>query len=410
MALYTYLAKDQYGHNIQEQAEAFNENQLLDSLYQRQLIVVSIKEAKGPVGLRTKKASGKRAGFDKKVKLFDMLLFTSQLSAMIDSGIPLLSSLRSLGKEMKNKELKQVVEQVRQDVEAGGSFHEALANYPKTFSEIFVNLVMAGEMSGNLSKVLEQYSIYLEKTVVLRRKIKSAVSYPIVIISIALLMVVGVIWKLVPIFKATYDDFGVKLPLPTQILININNVARDHFLLFLFIAAGISAGFIAIGKTVKGRLFFDTFKLNMPIFGSLLTYATMARFARTLSVLVGSGVPILQSLDICATISGNRLIEKAINKSQLAIQEGVGIADAFKRTKVFPEIVLQMVDTGEQSGQLDKMLLRAAGFYDQQAEAAASALTTVLEPVLIVIVGFVIGFILIALFLPIFMLGQVFAA
>lgn len=410
MSLYNYSAKDMYGNNIKNQEEAVNEAELMETLHDRGLVVISISESRGgkdKYKIKKKKISNLSI-FKEKVKLSEMVAFSSQLSAMIGAGIHLLSALDGLSKEMRNQTLKDALEQTRRDIKEGSAFHSALAKHPKVFATIFVHLVRAGEVSGNLDVILNQYSGYLQRTSQLRGKVRAAVTYPIFILSFAMLMVIGMVWKLVPMFQKTYEEFGVDLPLPTRMLVSMSDGIRNHTFLFLLISIGIILLVRSFGRSGKGRIWIDNFKLNMPVFGLLLKYATMSRFARTLGILIGSGLPILECLEIVGRVSGNTVIEKALFNSRLAIQQGSGVAEALRASGAFPEIIIQMVDTGERTGKLDSLLLKSAEFYDQQAEETASILTSLLEPVLIIFLGAIVGFILISIFLPIFMLGKAF--
>ncbi|MFH0918216.1 MAG: type II secretion system F family protein, partial [Candidatus Omnitrophota bacterium] len=343
---------------------------------------------------------------DKKIKLDDLVVFSRQLATMIDAGIPLVNALGILAEQIENVNLRGVVGQVREDIEGGTSFCDALAKHPLIFSDLFVNMVKAGEASGMLNEILDRLATFMEKQAALNRKIISSLVYPAVVVSMAIIITAVLLIKVVPTFKGIFDSLGGTLPLPTQVLIFISDLLRKYFL-FLMILLGVSAFlFKRILKTEKGRYRFDRFTLKVPVFGTLLRKLAVAKFSRTFSTLVKSGVAVLSALDIVSKTSGNKVVEEAVVNCSKSVRNGEPISRPLAKSGVFPPMVTRMISVGEQTGQLEKMLSKIADFYDDQVDAAAGALTSLIEPLVIAFLGIVIGGIVIALFLPIFKISQ----
>jgi len=396
MATFQYTAKDHNGRTVIGVVDAPNETEAANTLHNKMLIVVSIKEVKNK-GFKAAKV---------KIKLDDLVVFSRQLATMIDAGIPLVQALGILAEQVDNKSLQAIVVTVRQDIESGMSFCDALSKHPSVFSELFVNMSRAGEASGMLDEVLDRLASYLEKTAALQRKISSSLVYPAVVMVMAFLITAVLLLKVVPTFKGIFDMLGGTLPFPTMVLIMVSDIFRKFFI--WVVIGGIIVGVLFkrwIG-TPKGRLKFDAFKLKVPVLGPLFQKVAVAKFSRTFSTLVKSGVSVLNALDIVGKTSGNKVIEQAISNARNAVREGEPIADPLSRSKVFPPIVCRMVGVGEQTGQLEKMLSKIADFYDEQVDAAVSAMTSLIEPLVIAFLGIIIGGIVIALFLPIFKLTE----
>jgi type IV pilus assembly protein PilC len=343
------------------------------------------------------------------VALDDLVVFSRQLATMIDSGMTLVSSLDILKNQTENKMLSQIIHQLYNDVETGKSFCDAIAKYPTAFSEFYINMIKAGEASGTLDAVLERLAVYLEKTAALRRKVQSSLVYPAVIVSMAVLITSVLLIKVVPTFKSIFETLGGKLPLPTQILILISDCFRQSFLALIIIMIALLFLLKRYIATPKGRYLFDKLILRLPIFGTLFLKAAVARFTRTFSTLVKSGIPILNALEIVAKTSGNKVIEEAIENSRQAVRQGESISGPLERSKVFPVMVVRMIGVGEKTGELEKMLGKIADFYEDQVDSAVSGLTSIIEPVVIAFLGIVIGGIVIALFLPIFKISELVA-
>ena len=394
MPNFKYTAKDQQGKTVSAILEAKDKTNLVDLLRKRGLIIISIEETKR--GILT--AGSAKAKF----KMEDLVIFSRQLATMVDSGIPLVQALDVLAEQIEKPGFKAVVASLRDSIETGSSLSEALGRHPRIFSELFVNMVRAGESSGMLDDILERLADYLEKTSALQRKVKSSLTYPALVISMAVIITSVLIFKVVPTFKGIFEGLGGQLPLPTQILINFSDLARHSAPLLL--AGLFLLGFIfrRIIHTEKGRMRLDKTMLRLPILGILLRKVAIARFASTLSTLVKSGVPILGSLEIVAKTSGNKVIELAVNQVRTNIREGENIAEPLARSGVFPPMVTRMIAVGEQTGELEKMLSKISDFYGDQVDTAVSGMTSLIEPIIIVFLGLVVGGIVMAMFLPIF--------
>ena len=397
MPTYQYTAKDKTAQTVTGIMEAANENDLVQILHKKQLVVVSVKPVKKT--LVTRRISGK-------IKMDDLVVFSRQLATLIDSGIPLVSALGILIDQVENASLKNIVLKVRQDVESGLSFCESLIKYPRVFSTFFVNMVRAGETSGMLDEVLERVATYLEKIAALTRKVKSSLVYPAVVLTMAVLITAVLLLKVVPTFKGIFDMLGGRLPLPTLILIAISDGLRKFFIFIVFAFVILTFLIKKYIGTEKGRYNFDQLLLKLPLIGMLFRKVAVAKFSRTLSTLVRSGVSILDALSIVAKTAGNKVVEKVVNNSLHSVREGEPIAQPLARSKVFPPMVTAMIGVGEQTGQLETMLSKIADFYDDQVDAAVAGLTSMIEPLVIAFLGIIIGGIVIALFLPVFQITQ----
>jgi type IV pilus assembly protein PilC len=406
MPIYTYTAKHESGENVRGYLEAADENQLIELLHQRSLVALGFRERKMGRPSRDR-PSGGVSFLQPRIKLTEILLFSNQLAAMVEAGLPLLRCLKSFSKEIENRHFRRILETVSSEVEEGNTFHGALAKHPRAFGSLFVNMVRAGEISGRLDQALNQLSNYLERMADLRRKLVSAITYPAFLILFTIGAVVFLVVQVVPVFQRIYGGFGAKLPAPTRMLLAISSGTRENALLILLVIVAVVVTCTLILRGTRGRYLFDRYKLKLPLFGPLMRKYALVKFTRTLGVLINSGVPILASLDLVADTAGNRFLEKAIRESSIAIERGRSLAESMsERRAVFPEMVVQMTATGEESGALDKMLAKVASFYERQMEATIAALTSLLEPVLIVVIGGVIGSILLSIFLPIFRMGR----
>lgn len=400
MGTYQYNAKDKSGHTVTGVLDAAAENEIAEILHKKDLIIISIQPVKHKKAV---KSTGK------KIKLDDLVIFSRQLATMIDAGIPLVQALGILGEQIEDPGLRNIIISVRKDIESGVNFCDALAKHPKVFSELFVNMTRAGEISGMLDDVLDRLASYLEKTAALNRKISSSLVYPEVVVSMAILITAILLLKVVPTFKGIFESLGGKLPLPTLVLIGISEAARKYFLLVvgMFFLGGITVKKYI--NTERGRYNFDAQKLKLPVIGELFQKVALAKFARTFATLIKSGVAALNALDIVAKTAGNKVIEKVVLATRDSVRDGEPIAVSLSKDKVFPPMVCRMIGIGEQTGQLEKMLSKIADFYDEQVDAAVSGLTSMIEPVVIAVLGVVIGGIVIALFLPIFKITELIA-
>ena len=408
MPLYSYTGKRGDGRNVRGDLEAISELEVIETLHQRNLTVLDIVEKKRvpEKGLEGRFSMGAPL-FGGGVKHDEVLLFASQMSAMVESGLPLLRCLTSFGNEVENPQFKSVIDSVSIDVEEGSTFFDALSKHPKVFSKLFINMVKAGEVSGRLDQTLAQLASYLERTANLRRRVKAAVTYPLFLIGFTAFAIIILVAKVVPVFQKIYTGSGVNLPVPTRILIASSVAIRDYYWLLLLIAAGIGLLMYFQLQTEGGRFFWDKQKLRIPILGPLMRKYSLTKFTRTLGVLINSGVPILAALDLVAETADNKMLEMAISESSTSIEQGSGFAEALgERRGVFPEMVIQMSATGEESGTLDNMLSKVSNFYEQQIEASITTLTTLIEPILVIFIGTVVGGILLSIFLPIFKMGR----
>ena len=340
------------------------------------------------------------------VQLKDIVVFTRQFATMIDAGLPLVQCLEILGSQQDNPTFKKKILEIKHEVEGGSTFSEALSKHPKLFDSLYVNLVAAGEVGGILDTILNRLAKYMEKAAALRRKVKGAMVYPISVTVIAAMVVMVMLVKVIPVFEKMFADFGGALPGPTAKVIAISHFMQAYYVHFGVGIVLMVMAYRFITSKPKGRLFFDSVFLKTPVFGGLLKKVAVARFARTLSTMLSSGVPILDALEIVARTAGNMVVENEILRTKASIAEGKTIAEPLMESKVFPGMVTQMVAVGEQTGAMDSMLAKIADFYDEEVDAAVDALTALLEPVMMVGLGGTIGGLLVAMYLPIFKIAE----
>lgn len=346
-------------------------------------------------------------GFGEKVKAKDVVVFTRQLATMIDAGLPIMQSLEVLAQQTPNKTFAKAIKQIKADVESGSPFATALAKHPKIFDDLYTNMVSAGEIGGILDTILARLAAYMEKAVKLKAKIKGAMIYPASIVTVAVAVTAILLIYVIPVFADMFSSFGKELPLPTQIAINLSYVTIAYL---KYIIAAVAGSVFAIRlwyRTERGRYAIDGLLLKLPIFGDIFRKAAVARFTRTLSTLISSGVPILDSLSITAKTSGNKVVEVAVMAARQSISQGKTLTEPLIESKVFPPMVCQMINVGETTGALDAMLSKIADFYDDEVDTAVSNLTALMEPLVIVFLGVVIGGLVVSMYLPIFQLGTV---
>jgi len=336
----------------------------------------------------------------------DLLVFTRQFSVMIDAGLPLVQALEIIGTQADNPEFRTVLMTVKSKVEAGSTFADALADHPKVFDTLFVQLVRAGEIGGILDTILQRLGAYIEKNSKLKRRVKGAMVYPAVVLTVAIGVVVALIGFVVPTFEKMFKDMGGVLPGPTQFLVDLSNGFRGSWYLYLGIPTAIVVGFRTVISKGKGQQAWHNIVLKLPLFGPLIRKVAVARFTRTLGTMISSGVPILDALDIVAKTAGNRTIEAAILYVRAKISEGKNIAGPLAETGVFPPMVVQMIGVGEATGAMDQMLSKIADFYDDEVDVAIGALTSMIEPLMMVVLGGIVGFFMIAMYLPIFTMAD----
>ncbi len=335
----------------------------------------------------------------------DLVIFTRQFATMIDAGLPLVQALEILSQQTENKTLAKVIGEVKTDVESGSTFADALKKHPRIFSELYANMVAAGEAGGILDTILNRLAQYIEKAMKLKKKVKGALIYPSVIVSVAVLVIVVIMIFVIPTFAKMFTQLGGILPLPTRIVIGMSNfLGGIGGLIILACIIGIIISIVQIRRTEKGKYAIDVIVLKLPIFGILLLKVAIAKFTRTLGTLVSSGVPILDSLDITAKTAGNKVIEKSVYEVKKGVAEGKTLAEPLKMAKIFPPMVTQMISVGESTGAVDNMLNKIADFYDDEVDNAVANLTAMMEPLLMVFLGVTIGFIVVSMYLPIFKL------
>lgn len=398
MTTFNYVAKDAEGKTLRGSLNG-DRASVLQQLRQKNLIPVALTEA------APKKASA--LSFGGKVPLAEIVIFSRQLATMIDAGIPILQALEILSDQTDNKKLREVLKDVAKRVAAGTSIHKALGQHPRVFSEFFIHLLKAGEESGNIDEILERVAVYMEKSDKLARKVKSAMIYPAVVMSMAIAITALMLIKVIPVFAEMYSGFDIELPLPTRFLMGMSDGLRANF--FYILGGGVAAffAFRAYAKTDGGSLTLDRVKLRLPVFGPLIRKVAVSKFTRTLATLLKSGVPILRALEIVAKTSGNRLLERVILSSGKAVREGRKLSEPLNESKVFPPMVVRMIAVGETSGELEKMLAKISDFYDDQVDVAVAGLTSLIEPLVIAFLGIVIGGIVISMFMPMFQMAQV---
>jgi type IV pilus assembly protein PilC len=365
------------------------------ALRREQILVTQIS----PVKEAPAKAAGKPG---KKVKAKSLAIFTRQFSVMIDAGLPLVQCLEILGTQEEDKNFAAAILATRMDVESGASLADAMKRHPKTFDSLFTNMIAAGEAGGILDTILKRLATYIEKAVKLKSQVQSAMIYPIAVIAIATLVVGVILWKVIPTFANLFAGLGAELPLPTRIVIALSN-GLVRFMPFVLIGiAGTVFAFRSYYGTPNGRRVIDALILKLPVLGPLMRKIAVARFCRTLSTLLASGVSILEALDITARTAGNAIVEEAIQTTRKSIERGETIAQPLRETKVFPSMVVQMIGVGEATGALDTMLGKIADFYEEEVDIAVAGLLTLLEPIMIAFLGGVVGGIVIAMYMPIF--------
>jgi type IV pilus assembly protein PilC len=396
MPVYTYRGVNRAGTTVAGERVATNKAELAALLRREQINVSKLSEKGKEFQIPT---------FGTGVDSKELAIFTRQFSVMIDAGLPLVQCLEILAGQQENKTFQKILTGVRASVEGGATLSASMKQYDKVFDALYYNMVEAGETGGILDTILQRLSSYIEKNVKLKRAVKSAMIYPVSVMSIAAAVITLLLWKVVPIFVELFNGLGVDLPLPTRIVIALSRFVGSIYggMIVVFFVAGVIALKFWYG-TPQGRFVLDTIVLKVPMVGSLLRKIAVARFTRTLGTLISSGVPILEGLDITARTSGNAVIERAIIQTRKAVEAGRSLVDPLKETEVFPGMVTQMIGVGEQTGAMDAMLQKIADFYEDEVDAAVKDLLTALEPIMIVFLGVVVGGIVISMYLPLFSL------
>ncbi len=395
MPVYAWKGIGSGGKKRKGKLEALDERQVENFLKRLRIVDYTIKEAPKDITL-----------MKPKVKAKDVMIFTRQFSTMIDAGLPLVQSLKIMGDQADNPTFKSAIRDINNSVQSGSTLSDSMRKYPKMFDDLYCNLIAAGEAAGILDSILKRLAEYIEKAERLKRKVKGAMAYPAVVLFVAVAVVVVLLVFVIPVFKEVFAGFGAELPKLTQMVVDASEVLRNNFLIVGAITVALIVAFVKGGQTPKGRMIIDVVALKLPVFGDLLRKVAVAKFSRTLSTMLQAGVPIIASLDIVASTSGNKVIEEAIVESRIAIAEGRSLTDPMMESDVFPPMVIQMIAIGEEAGALDAMLLKVADFYDEEVDAAVDTLTSLIEPMLIVFLGITVGTIVIAMYLPIFSMGE----
>lgn len=404
MPKFQWQGRKKTGETIKGEFEAATESAVVQEL--RKTEIYPIKISKKSEFFTLSLSGNKEVGAKTKVNDNNLIIFTRQFSSLVESGVPILQGLLIMIEQQKNKDLKGILINIREGIEGGSSLSESLRKFPNVFNELYVNLVDAGEKGGVLDKVFKRLSVYFEKILKLKRKIKGAMIYPIVVLSVAIGVIIILMTFVIPVFANLFASVGAKLPSLTRDVIGFSDFMRAY-ILYVLIAIGIIVFSLrAYHKKESGRRNIDRIVLKIPLIGILLKKVAIARFARTLSTMVESGVPILAGLEIVSKISGNKVIEESLMKTKEDVMAGSPLSASLNKTALFPPMVIQMIMVGEKTGNLDAMLEKVADYYDEEVDNAVSNLTQMLEPALIVFLGIVVGTLVVAMYLPIFNLGK----
>lgn len=403
MPVFAYEAVDRNGQKVRNQIDAASKDEAIKNIRSQGLRPTRVQlKPGGAAPGKKKKAKGQKKGFVlfDKVTSEQVTTFTTQLAILQDAGLPIVRSLKILEAQQKPGKFRDQIGSVAEDVEGGSTFSEALAKYPKSFDRLYISMVKAGEAGGVLDTILNRLAGFMEKSEKLRKKVKGAMIYPAVVITVAVLILVVIMVKVVPAFQKMFTEIGDSLPTPTALLIAVSDAIKSYWWTAPAIFFAIWIFVKWVGRTERGRLMIDGLKLRMPVFGVILKKSAVARFCRTLGTLISSGVPILEALRIVKDAIGNEVISNAIESVHGSIREGDTIADPLRQSGIFDELLVNMIDVGEETGELDRMLMKIADNYDTDVDVAVESMSSLLEPILIVGMGLMVGFIVIALFMP----------
>lgn len=396
MAIYKYKVKNRLNNVTDGERSGRSEEEIIAALNKEGLTVIKIEKKKSSIKIPF------LSGMQAKVSLRDLSVFNRQLSVMFNAGLPITQGIGILATQQKNKGFSEALNEVRRDVEAGANFSNSLKKFPKIFNNLYTSLIQAGEASGNLDTILMRLSEYIENSARLTGKVKSAMTYPIAVLVIAVVLTGVILDKVVPVFADLFSELGANLPLPTRIVVGASDFLQDYFWWIVIGLFGSVFLFKTYYGTYKGRRVFDKIFLKLPVFGDLLLKVAVARVTRTMATLLNSGVEIIESITITSKTSGNAIIEDCVLKSRNAVQEGKPLYESWEEQKVFPFMVTQMVGVGEQTGSLSTMLGKIADFYDEEVENAVAGLIALMEPIMIVVLGSIVGGIVVAMYMPMF--------
>ncbi len=399
MPTFAYSGRTRAGQTVSGERVADTMDAAVAALRRDQIMVTRIDPAKAEKAAKAAKPGTPKG---KSVPAKNLAIFTRQFSVMIDAGLPLVQCLEILGKQEPHKHFASVILKVREDVESGAALADAMKKHPKTFDALFSNMIAAGEAGGILDTILKRLAVYIEKNVKLKGEVKSAMIYPVAVIVIAGVVVAAILWKVIPTFASLFAGLGAQLPMPTRVVIAASDMLVSYGWILIVLGGLVGYAVKSYYGTDGGRRMIDRILLKMPILGNILRKVAVARFCRTLSTLLASGVPILDGLDITARTAGNAIIEDAIQTTRSSIERGETISAPLRETNVFPSMVVQMINVGETTGALDAMLSKIADFYEDEVDTAVAGLLTLMEPVMIAFLGVIVGGIVIAMYLPIF--------
>ena len=410
MPNFAYIIKDVKGARVEGILKADSLDQAVDKLAKEGSTIISVKAAAEGA------FKGKLSLFDKimltiykirtGVSLKTLVFFTRQLSTMFSAGLTIEKAITDLEKEEKNKKFAKVLRRISDDIRKGYSLSEAMEQHPGVFNPLYVALVKAGEVSGTLHTVLDELSDYLEKIEDTRRKVISAMAYPVFIMVFLVFVVWVMFYYIVPMFAGVYADFNAELPAPTRAAIAISNFIVNNVFLTILIVIGIVIAFFLVNLTDRGRYIMDSIKLKIPVIGKVIGNSIMSKFSRTFSILMAAGVPIMDTMELTENVVQNAVVEGGVRRARVMVKEGYGVANAFRKTGIFPPTLLQMITTGEETGDMDKLLGKAAQFYEKLVDSVIDRLTSLIEPLLIVIMAALVGSIIVVIYLPIFDLGE----
>ncbi len=404
MPVYVWEGKDAKGKKVTGEIEAKNVQAVFNALKRQRIMPNAKKIREKGTGLDMEITI---PGMGPKVVGKDVVIFTRQFATMIDSGLPIVQALDILAKSNDNKAFKAVLLSVKEQVESGGTLAEGMQKSPDAFDELYVNMVTAGENGGILDIILERLAMQMEKSMKLKREVKTAMIYPAVVISAAVIVTAVLLIFVIPTFAELFADFGSSLPLPTQIVINMSNFVLANWFIIFGTMGALIAFFFKFKKTPRGQEVLDPISLKLPVFGDILRKVAVARFTRTLGTMISSGVPILDALNICAKTAGNRVVESDVQRCRVSISEGKSIVDPLSESVVFPTMVISMIGVGESTGQLDAMLQKIADFYEDEVDNAVAAMKQLIEPLMILFLGVLIGGLVVSMYLPIFKMGSI---
>lgn len=403
MPVFVWEGKTAQGKILKGEMEAASQEAVFARLRSQRIQPIPARVREKGKGLEKELAI---PGFGAKVTSHDVMLFTRQFATMIDAGLPIVQGLDILGQQSDNKAFRNTIKTIKGDVESGFTLADALRKHPKIFDDLYVNMVAAGEVGGVLNTILNRIAIFIEKAAKLKSKVKGAMIYPCTIIVVAVAVVTVLLLFVIPVFAELYGGMGKALPVPTQITINISNFFRAYFMYMAVALVGVGVAIKMYYKTEHGRFNIDGLMLKLPIMGDLIRKVAVARFSQNMSILLSSGVPILDGLAITAKTAGNKVVEKAIMTARVSISQGKTVAEPLTESKIFPPMVCQMVAIGENTGALDAMLKKVAEFYEEEVDTAVANLTALMEPMIMVVLGVILGGLVVSMYLPIFQLGS----